>query len=61
MFKPESEPNIRLVIHWVSNIGIAAIGCAMDAGDNLVRGATSGAHSQLATKEYAGLVCNKVV
>ena len=61
MFKPESELNIRLVIHWVSNIRIAAIGCVMEAGDNLVRGATSGAYSQLATKERAGFVCNKVV
>ena len=32
----------------------------MEAGDNLVRGAIGGAHSQLASKECTGLVWDAV-
>ena len=34
--------------------GIATFGCDMGAGDNLVRGATGGAHSQPASEESSG-------
>ena len=34
--------------------GIATFGCDIGAGDNLVRGTTGGAHSQLATEESSG-------
>ena len=34
--------------------GVATFGCDMEAGDNLVKGATGGAHSQLATEEGSG-------
>ena len=36
--------------------GIAATGCNMGAGENLVSDATGGLHSQPATKQYSGLV-----
>ena len=41
--------------------GIAASGCAMGAGDNLVRGATGSLHSQPTTKQCSGLVQDVVV
>ena len=41
--------------------GIATSGCAMKAGDNLVRGATSGTHSQPATEESTGCVREAMV
>ena len=41
--------------------GIATVGCAMEAGDNLVRGATGGAHSQPATEESSGPVRDVLV
>ena len=37
------------------------IGCAMEAVDNLVRGTTGGAFSQLATEECTGFVRDVVV
>ena len=41
--------------------GIATTGCDMGAGDNLVRDATGGVHSQPATKQRSGLVQDIVV
>ena len=41
--------------------GVSAFGYDMGAGDNLVRGATGGAHSQPVTKESSGLVRNEMV
>ena len=41
--------------------GIAASGCAMEAGDNLVRDTTGGVHSQPATKWSSGLKPDTVV
>ena len=41
--------------------GIATFGCAMEAGDTLVRGTTGGVHSQPATGESTGLVQDAVV
>ena len=41
--------------------GIATTGCNMGAGDNLVRDATGGVHSQPATKQSAGLILETVV
>ena len=35
--------------------GVAAFDCSMGAGDNLVRDATGGVHSQPATKQDSGL------
>ena len=40
---------------------IATTGCNMGAGDNLVRDATGGVHSQPATKQCSGLVQDIVV
>ena len=41
--------------------GIAATGRNMGAGDNLVRGATDGVHSQPATEQSSGLKSEAVV
>ena len=41
--------------------GVAASGCSMGAGDNLVRGATGGVHSQPVTKLSSGLKPEAVV
>ena len=41
--------------------GIATTGCDMGAGDNLVRDATGGLHSQPATKQSSGLIPETVV
>ena len=41
--------------------GIAALGCAMEARDNLVRGTTGGVQSQPAIKQYSGLVQDALV
>ena len=40
---------------------MATVGFAVEAGDNLVRGAKGGALSQFATKESTGLVQDVVV
>ena len=41
--------------------GIATTGCDMGAGDNLVRDATGGVHSQPATEQSSGLKPEAVV
>ena len=41
--------------------GIATTGCDMGAGDNLIRDATGGVHSQPATKQSSGLIQDAVV
>ena len=41
--------------------GVATTGCAMGAGDSLVRDATGGVHSQPTTKQSSGLIPEAVV
>ena len=41
--------------------GIAATGCNMGAGDNLVSDTTGGVHSQPATEQSSGLISETVV
>ena len=41
--------------------GTATSGCAMEAGENLVRGATGGAQSQPATKQHSVLIQDVMV
>ena len=41
--------------------GVAAFGCSMGAGDNLVSGAAGGAHNQPVTKQSSGLFWDELV